>query len=81
MLDKIDNGSQPMKVTPTSTAPVKGIAKPIVAKHLRLDFANKVGPRASDSLQAFYYVSDGQFGDVSVDYIPAGDNATPSWTR
>jgi hypothetical protein len=26
-------------------------------------------------------MSDGQFGDESVDYIPAGVNATPSWTR
>ena len=81
LLNKIDSRSQPMKVTPTSTAPIKRIAKPIVAKHLRLDFADKGGPRAGNSLQAFCYVSDGQFGDESVDYIPAGVNATPSWTR
>ena len=81
LFNKIDSGSQPVKVTPTSTAPIKGIAKPIITKHLRLDFTDKVGPRASNSLQALCYVSDGQFGDVSVDYIPAGVNATPSWTR
>jgi hypothetical protein len=56
-----------MKVTPSSTAPVKGVSKAILTKHLGLDFADKVGPRASYGLQALCDVSDSILEGLSVD--------------
>jgi hypothetical protein len=49
-----------MEVASTSTTPVKGVAKAVVAEHLRLNFANKVGPRASNSLHTLCCASDGK---------------------
>ena len=79
LFNKVGNRSEPMKVTPASTAPVKGVAKPIVAEHLGLDFADKIGPRASNCLHALYCVSEGL--EALMNHIPAGVSATPSWTR
>jgi len=63
-LDKIDNRSQPTKVAPTSTAPVKGSTKAIVADYLGLDFVDEVGPGPNNRLQAFCYVSAGRLERV-----------------
>lgn len=48
-----------MEVAATSTPPVKGVAKAIVAEYLGLDFADKVRPRSGNCLHALYCVSDG----------------------
>jgi hypothetical protein len=41
-----------MEVAPASTAPFKRVAKAIIAENPGLDFADKVRPRASNSLHA-----------------------------
>src|SRR5258707_11524420 len=70
-----------MEVAPASTAPVKRVAKAIVAEHLGLDFTDKVRPRAGYSLHALYCVSDKTWERCRWNTLPAGVSATPSWTR